>query len=917
MGFFYGFHPRDALMSFKGDNPMHFHLIRTIGSGLLGLALLLGFVWPVSSQPNFKTIWVDNNVSGRSTSLALDKRGLPHIAYYDITYASMNYGGVKYAWHNGYFWQYTLIERMGYSGYQDISLALDRQDRPHLIYVDVRKSESALSYAFYDGEHWRLKTIESVANAFDWVPRIRISSRSMTLDQNNNRHVSYVFDQKLKYASSGDGFSWARFVRQDNNPIPLWDNAFVQVDDCPLALDHNSYPRILYTLVKSPFLIATEDALSLSYFDLNQQLFDNRSMESFAHGSSPVNILFKSLAVDTANQNHIAYSSAEGLTYKVFMCTTSGNVEYCTQLSKQKVSSAFGTFNSLALDSGNKPQISFYDDINKKLGYAYHDGSTWQVLFIPSGIPDEGVATSLALDGANSPRISFVDQTNNQLKYAFICHDPDHDGHCDNYRDNCPAKYNIDQKDTDGDRVGDACDNCPTGPNPDQQDSDGDGVGDACDNCPFTHNPDQQDSDGDGVGDACDNCLSVPNGPKQGTCVSGTAGRIPCDRNIVTSCEKTCHLQSLPCLALCLVDPNPDYCKSECYRQRNTCVDECNCGTNGVCSMTQEPSTCDLPLGRACETETCLRIGFHPYLEGTINRGEWKLYQSQLACVSAGCSTLVSLHFGGSRMRLSLYKPDGTLLASQEGSQPPITITVPNAAEGAGLWGMRVDALDVPQTNYPFSLRQYKVACTAPDHDNDGDGICSNVDNCPNVYNPDQRDTDGDGVGEACDNCPEVANPDQMDTYGTGVGDACRPLQVLVDIQPDECLNVLNVYRSGPFPVSILGSANLDVTQIDPASVRLEGAAPLSYSLADVTNTGACVKQPDGFTDLILVFDLQTLVSSLRNKGVPLENSQKLTLTLIGKLTAAFGEKPISAGQAVEIERYNLYLPLLFQADFQ
>lgn len=41
-------------------------------------------------------------------------------------------------------------------------------------------------------------------------------------------------------------------------------------------------------------------------------------------------------------------------------------------------------------------------------------------------------------------------------------------------------------------------------------------------------------------------------------------------------------------------------------------------------------------------------------------------------------------------------------------------------------------------------------------------GILNENDNCPYVYNVDQRDTDQDGVGDHCDNCPLEHNPDQV-----------------------------------------------------------------------------------------------------------------------------------------------------------
>lgn len=58
------------------------------------------------------------------------------------------------------------------------------------------------------------------------------------------------------------------------------------------------------------------------------------------------------------------------------------------------------------------------------------------------------------------------------------------------------------QKDTDGDDIGDACD---------ESDVDQDGVADEADNCIERYNPSQRDADSDEVGDMCDNCVSVAN----------------------------------------------------------------------------------------------------------------------------------------------------------------------------------------------------------------------------------------------------------------------------------------------------------------------------------------------------------------------------------------------------------------------
>src|SRR5208282_5910918 len=118
-----------------------------------------------------------------------------------------------------------------------------------------------------------------------------------------------------------------------------------------------------------------------------------------------------------------------------------------------------------------------------------------------------------------------------------------------NAQDNCPRRYNPDQKisfpgtfgpgtaaggalglgdacnnDIDGDGCPNATDNCPlfpnagscnkaTNPNPPTNlpagvvcsvDTDKDGIDDSVDNCPLVYNPDQSDINHNGIGDACD-----------------------------------------------------------------------------------------------------------------------------------------------------------------------------------------------------------------------------------------------------------------------------------------------------------------------------------------------------------------------------------------------------------------------------
>ncbi len=99
---------------------------------------------------------------------------------------------------------------------------------------------------------------------------------------------------------------------------------------------------------------------------------------------------------------------------------------------------------------------------------------------------------------------------------------------------------------------------------------------------------------------------------------------------------------------------------------------------------------------------------------------------------------------------------------------------------------------------FAVELIPYPIGCAAPDahKDSDLDYAPDLIDNCPGLAN-NQNDLDKDGLGNDCDkdidgdgapekvgpdsifvnldNCPELANPDQTDKDGDGLGTLCDP----------------------------------------------------------------------------------------------------------------------------------------------
>jgi hypothetical protein len=123
-----------------------------------------------------------------------------------------------------------------------------------------------------------------------------------------------------------------------------------------------------------------------------------------------------SIAIDSKNRPHVSYyedSWAGSVWYSWYNGTDwlSERVEY-------QLGSSYG-YTSLALDSLDRPHISYYDadsDLSSGLRYAKWNGATWDTQTVDSG--DVGTHTSLALDCMDRPHISYYDWGNDDLKYT-------------------------------------------------------------------------------------------------------------------------------------------------------------------------------------------------------------------------------------------------------------------------------------------------------------------------------------------------------------------------------------------------------------------------------------------------------------------------------------------------------------------
>ncbi len=327
--------------------------------------------------------------SGAYPSLVLDSSGYPHLSYFgppDL---------LKYATYDGTSWQIAVVCPF-YDEYEPhFALALDLADRPHIIYLGPFGME--VLHAYLGDTVWISETIESSEEMY-FAP-------SVATDTAGRLHVSYFRGGTpgvLQHALY-DGSSWTiQPVIADYYWIPMTS----------LALNSADEPRISYYRQESGELnLATWTGSAWAYSSIDRR------------GSSGTK---SSLALSATGQPYLSYEWGDGNVGGIKYAYYNGQV-WNTELVIS--SSAFNNwlgFSSLALDSTDRPHMSYLAPFNGGLGYASLGPNGWEGEVVdPEFTPmNGGNYASLVLDAVDRPHISYCGLSRNQqsgcsLRYAY------------------------------------------------------------------------------------------------------------------------------------------------------------------------------------------------------------------------------------------------------------------------------------------------------------------------------------------------------------------------------------------------------------------------------------------------------------------------------------------------------------------
>ncbi len=326
-------------------------------------------IWPpTNGKWNIKGF--DNGDNSRTITLKLDNNDKPHIIY-----SSLSFEGriLKYTHWKDNSQNTSTIDSSDPGDYIESSMVLDNYDYPHISY-----HKNGLVYTKFDGSGWENIPLDINGGRLN----------SISVDSKNNPHIAYQGNRGLYYIWF-DGNSWTR---------SNIDNA---CDQTSLDLDSDDYPHIVYEYGSD---------IKYAYWD-----GDSWNLEKIAYnGKGP------SLAIDSHNRPHISYAKE----LEIFVIRWNGKTWEKERVdSREEGIGHVDGMTSIALDENDNEYLSYICGCNLRFAKKYNGIWIAEVLYQTGGLSP----SSIAVDSNGSAHIG--NNLDTQVYYIMnVEYDSDGDG---------------------------------------------------------------------------------------------------------------------------------------------------------------------------------------------------------------------------------------------------------------------------------------------------------------------------------------------------------------------------------------------------------------------------------------------------------------------------------------------------------
>jgi len=320
-----------------------------------------------------------------SAALSLETTRNPQVLYYNSLLGSLEIAQRSSSWTA----ETVIASRL--STDQRVAFRIDRQGRSHVAYYDPLNQD--LVYGIKDGLAWRFETLDALGDVGQ--------NPALALDNADKPYISYydATNNRVKLAFKDNNNQWRTEVLK---PVGNAAGSFSSIALHPTTGD-----------IYVSFYDASSQSLKLGHTppgDFHPWSFTtvDAAQQSGKHNA---------MALDASGRPVIAYYEAAGKTLK-FAAANGSIPPFNFTVNVVDDSGQVGQYCSLGVDGNGFYHISYYDEANRDLKYAFFDGATWSTQLVDFG-GDVGLWSNLVIDpSTNIPHILYFDNTNRQWKYT-------------------------------------------------------------------------------------------------------------------------------------------------------------------------------------------------------------------------------------------------------------------------------------------------------------------------------------------------------------------------------------------------------------------------------------------------------------------------------------------------------------------